>query len=125
MLNRCYNEKCQEKHPSYIECTVCDEWHNFQVFAKWHEENYINGFHLDKDIRIKGNKTYSPSACSFVSQSDNSKENAKTYEFKNPSGNRVTIHNLHDFCKRNELNDGHMNAVSSGNRRSHKGWRAL
>jgi len=33
MLERCYSQKSLAKHPSYEGCTVCDEWHNFQVFA--------------------------------------------------------------------------------------------
>ena len=64
MLGRCYNKKYQEKKPTYIGCTVCEEWHNFQNFAKWYEENYyeVNNeeMALDKDILIKGNKIYSP-----------------------------------------------------------------
>ena len=43
-----------------------NEWHNFQNFAQWHEENYIEGFVLDKDILQKGNKIYSPENCCFV-----------------------------------------------------------
>lgn len=59
-------------HPTYKGCTVCDEWHNFQVFAKWYDENYYllddQRTELDKDILIKGNKTYSPETCVFVPQ---------------------------------------------------------
>lgn len=70
MLERCYNDKTQEKHPTYKGCSVCEEWYNFQNFAKWYEENYyeIEGQRmcLDKDILVKGNKIYSPSTCIFV-----------------------------------------------------------
>ena len=70
MIERCYNEKRLEKYPTYKDCTVCEEWHNFQNFAKWYEENYyeVDGerMHLDKDILIKGNKVYSPETCVFV-----------------------------------------------------------
>lgn len=69
MFNRCYTSS-QSKYPTYINCTVCDEWHNFQVFAKWYDENYyeVNNevMELDKDILIKGNKIYSPETCVFV-----------------------------------------------------------
>lgn len=75
LLKRCYNKKTQEKHPTYINCTVCSEWHNFQVFAKWFNENYYEvdneKTHLDKDILIKGNKVYSPKTCCFVSSKIN------------------------------------------------------
>lgn len=75
MLQRCYNKEFQIKHPSYIGCTVCDEWLNFQNFAEWYNSNYysIEGEKtcLDKDILIKGNKIYSPKACIFAPQSIN------------------------------------------------------
>lgn len=71
MIKRCYDKKRQEKQSSYKGVTVCEEWHNFQNFAKWFEENYIEDFHLDKDILQKGNKIYSPETCCFVHQEIN------------------------------------------------------
>lgn len=72
LLRRCYDEKTQKKNPTYIGCTVCKEWHNFQNFAKWCEENYyeVNNEQmcLDKDILVKGNKIYSSKTCMFVPQ---------------------------------------------------------
>jgi hypothetical protein len=69
-LRRCYDEKYQEKHPSYIGCSVAEDWHNFQNFAKWFEKNYnpetMHKWQLDKDILVKGNKIYSPETCCFV-----------------------------------------------------------
>jgi hypothetical protein len=72
MLSRCYSKKQQTKRPSYKGCTVAEEWHNFQVFAKWYEDNCVEDYHLDKDILIKGNKIYSPETCCFVPQEVNS-----------------------------------------------------
>lgn len=69
MLNRCYNPYKLNKKQIYIDCYVCDEWHNFQNFAEWYEENYYEcneELHLDKDILIKGNKIYSPQTCIFI-----------------------------------------------------------
>lgn len=66
MIERCYNKKTQEDSPTYINCLVCEEWHSYQNFAKWYEENYKEGFELDKDILVKGNKVYSPETCCFV-----------------------------------------------------------
>ncbi len=71
MLTRCYYEKYQENQPTYTECLVNEKWHNFQVFAQWYEENYKEGFALDKDILIKGNKIYSPEKCCFIPQQIN------------------------------------------------------
>lgn len=72
MLERCYDDKFHKKHLSYIHCTVCEEWHNFQNFGKWFDENYYQieneKMNLDKDILTKGNKIYSPDTCVFVPQ---------------------------------------------------------
>lgn len=66
MLGRCYSEKGLEKYPTYKDVTVCEEWHNFQNFAKWVEDNYIEGWELDKDLISKGNKIYNPEMCCFI-----------------------------------------------------------
>lgn len=69
MLTRCYGKR---KMNAYKDCCVCEEWHNFQTFAKWYEENYYEiencKMNLDKDILTKGNKVYSPQTCIFVPQ---------------------------------------------------------
>jgi len=69
MLERCYGNKTKI-NTTYIDCFVCDEWHNYQNFAKWYEENIyqINDeiMELDKDILYKGNKIYNPESCIFV-----------------------------------------------------------
>lgn len=75
LLKRCYDYKLYEKQPTYVNCTMCDEWHNYNTFYKWYEENYyeIPGERmcLDKDILIKGNKVYSSESCVFTPQSIN------------------------------------------------------
>ena len=76
MLRRCYDEKYQEKKPTYKNCNVQEEFHNFQNFSKWFEENYYEIYgqkiSLDKDILYKGNKTYSTQCCIFVPEKINS-----------------------------------------------------
>ena len=76
MFTRCYdNENRTKSHMRYIGCKVCEEWHNFQTFAKWFEENYYEieseNIQIDKDILFKGNKLYSPKTCCFVPESIN------------------------------------------------------
>jgi hypothetical protein len=66
MITRVYSEKMHKKNPTYIGVTVCEEWLTFSNFLKWYEENYIDGFDLDKDLKVKGNKLYSPETCMFV-----------------------------------------------------------
>jgi len=45
---------------------VAAEWHSFQVFAEWYSERYVQGWQLDKDIIVPGNRVYSLSACCLV-----------------------------------------------------------
>lgn len=124
MIQRCYDAKFHIKHPTYRGCTVCDEWLNFQNFAKWFSANYVEGLHLDKDIKVKGNKLYSPNTCLFVSQTDNSIEaNAENFSFISPSGVVTKVYNLRQFCRDNNLNTGHMSRVHTGKLNQHKKWR--
>ena len=123
MLKRCYSEKYREKYPTYKDCTVCDEWHNFQVFAKWFDIFYINGFHIDKDIRVTGNRIYSPDACMFVSPANNAIEcAAKYYTFNNPNGEPIHIYNLSQFCRDNDLCASSMVNLNAGRYSQHRGW---
>ncbi len=72
MLARCYSEKYHHRQPTYVGCTVVEIWHRFSNFKSWYNINYIEGYHLDKDILIPGNKLYSPETCCFVSRAVNS-----------------------------------------------------
>jgi hypothetical protein len=71
MLERCYDPKSHIKFPTYIGCSVCDEWLIFSKFKDWHDKNYIVGLQLDKDILIRCNKIYGPEYCRFVPQQIN------------------------------------------------------
>lgn len=70
MLRRCYDSKFQQSHPSYKNCIVCKEWLNFQNFAAWYNVNSMGhaNWQIDKDIRYKNNKIYSPDTCLVVPQ---------------------------------------------------------
>ena len=68
MIRRCYADL--ENCSSYKDVIVCKEWHNFQNFAKWYEDNYYQFrdeiMQVDKDILKHGNKEYSPDI--FISE---------------------------------------------------------
>lgn len=66
MLERCYSKKLQIKFPTYLGCSVCEDWLYFSNFKLWYNVNYKEGFEVDKDILIQGNKIYSPATCRFV-----------------------------------------------------------
>lgn len=69
MLGRCYNEKLRLKYKSYKGCSVSPYFLNYQNFKDWCEQQVgfnQEGWHLDKDILVKGNKIYSEDTCCFV-----------------------------------------------------------
>ena len=77
MLERSFSDKLKLRRPSYQDVTCCDEWLSFANFLEWlnKEVGYSgkpSGFELDKDLIIKGNKIYSPEACSFAPTAVNS-----------------------------------------------------
>lgn len=74
MLKRCYSPNYQAGRPTYIGCTACSEWLEFQAFAEWFYDNYPDDgeqYQLDKDLKFIGNKVYSPKTCLFVSKAVN------------------------------------------------------
>lgn len=71
MLKRCYSKSSLKSNPSYLGCSVCDEWLVFSRFKKWMEKQDWQGKELDKDVIKPGNKIYSPDNCAFISQSLN------------------------------------------------------
>lgn len=72
MLERCYSPRCQKLYPTYVGCTVCNEWLYFPTFKEWFDANYVEGWHLDKDMLLNGNKIYSSTTCIFVPHQLNS-----------------------------------------------------
>ena len=68
MMQRAYDQKYHEKHPTYVGVTVCKEWHLFSAFRTWWLANYRDGFSLDKDLLVAGNREYGPEACVYVPQ---------------------------------------------------------
>ena len=70
MLKRCYDDNCEQTQIIYKGCSVDEHWHNFQNFAEWfylnYNPEYMDGWHLNKDILVKKNKVYSPKTCAFV-----------------------------------------------------------
>lgn len=72
MISRCYCERQLKSRPNYRDVEVCEEWRLFSNFKSWFDTNYIEGYHLDKDLLDKGSKIYSPTTCVFVPQVINS-----------------------------------------------------
>ena len=68
ILSRCYGKEYL-KRATYKNCSVCNEWLFYSNFKKWFDDpinGYRKGYHIDKDILVRGNKIYSPDTCCFV-----------------------------------------------------------
>lgn len=80
MLSRCYNPKTRAyKWYGAKGVRVCAEWHDFGTFRTWAMANgYQPGLTIDREFE---NQDYSPTNCSYVSQSENSKRMRAKYHF--------------------------------------------
>lgn len=70
MNTRCKPPKSRAaKFPTYNGCSMSDNFNSFQYFSSWCQGQVgygLDGATLDKDILVKGNKTYSEDLCAFV-----------------------------------------------------------
>ena len=72
MLKRCYSDKYQERKPTYVGCSVSEEWLTFTSFKSWMETQDWQDKQLDKDLLFEGNKVYGAETCVFGSGMVNS-----------------------------------------------------
>lgn len=66
ILMRAYSESYHKNQPTYRNVIVCDEWLTFSNFRKWFIKNHRDGYSLDKDLLVIGNRVYSPDTCIYV-----------------------------------------------------------
>ena len=68
-FSRCYNERNLKRKPAYRGCSVSENFKNYTYFYEWCNNQLgfgKEGWNLDKDLLIKGNKVYSEDTCVFV-----------------------------------------------------------
>jgi hypothetical protein len=68
MRHRCYLADRSKRYKGYEDCEVAEEFHSFQRFATWAigQVGINDGFQLDKDLLVKGNRIYAPDTCLFL-----------------------------------------------------------
>lgn len=127
MFVRCYHEPSLKRSPTYRGCSVDPRWHNFQVFGDWFDENYIEGFVLDKDTKIEGNRVYSPDTCMFIDPITNVVASNKRDSFSgkliHDEHGIVDVYCKTPFCKKYGVSLSGICNVFNGKYKQMCGWR--
>lgn len=72
MVRRTKGVMALARNPTYEGCSVDPVWLKYSGFSKFHAKHYVDGYQLDKDILVPGNKIYGPKYCRYVPQAINS-----------------------------------------------------
>ena len=79
ILQRCYMDDFHKRHPTYSDVNLSEEWFRYtdfenDILSMENSDRFLNdGWVLDKDGIIIGNRLYSKETCCFIPKSLNSK----------------------------------------------------
>lgn len=67
-LRRCYDDGYHGKYPTYIGCECSKNFASYEYYTEWCNDQvgFSEGYNLDKDLLVKGNKTYGEDFCVFI-----------------------------------------------------------
>ncbi len=124
MLRRCYNSEVFDyKNYGRRGIRVCKRWHKFENFLKDMGQP-PEGLTIE---RIDNDKSYSKKNCKWATRYEqrHNMRRAKSYRYyvvTSPTGSKIYIDNLREFCREHNLDNGAMGVVAQNRRRAHKGW---
>lgn len=111
IINRCYQQKDYHRNKSYKDCTICEEWLTFSNFDKWFNDTqngYNDGYNVDKDVIIKGNKVYSPYTCCFLPPDINKVLSRSRGNRELPVGVKLTMSKRYEAVYQKNKKDCHL-----------------
>lgn len=134
MLQRIYSDS--DRYPTYNDCEVDEDWHNFQNFARDIEQlmrekgiNNLDDYQIDKDIKSKDVKIYSKETVSLVTKTENVKEmhsrvHNTVYIAKNiTTGEEIEFTNRAEFAREHNISASNISKVVNGERKTAGGWK--
>lgn len=75
LICRCYHPRTPTERPTYVGCSISEKFKDFSFFHEWCLTQIgfgQEGYQLDKDLLLKGNKVYSEDTCVFLPRDLNS-----------------------------------------------------
>lgn len=95
MIKRCYDSNSKQyKNYGGRGVRICDDWHIFANFEKWYDENYIDGYEIDKD-KLGNGLLYSPETCCFLTKNENIIYARKNQDYSYMKGTNHPMYGKH------------------------------
>ena len=112
MFNRCYGNNDLPHIKAYRDVDVCKDWCSYSKFLEWYNDNYVEGYVLDKDIcNTTGIKLYCAENCNFVPQEINKIFRASKVHFINKKPNKNGKYNVRLSLYGEDTNIGYYDTI--------------